>query len=73
MLGFFGWRLALRFLCLYKGWQNGGSTIVITVVQIGLVCMANTLKWVAITVYLYDCKKQNSYRLTDVEDGKVQE
>ncbi|OMP10143.1 hypothetical protein COLO4_04783 [Corchorus olitorius] len=70
MLGFYGWRFALRFLYL---WDNGGNRIVITVVHIGLVCFANLLMWVAITIYFYDCKKQSSYSNADVEHGKVQE
>ncbi|KAK6280617.1 hypothetical protein POUND7_020884 [Theobroma cacao] len=70
MFGFFAWRLALRFSCLYQGWDNGGSTIVVTAGHIGLVCLANLFKWVAIMVYFYGCKKQSSYQYTDEEEAK---
>ncbi|XP_022751894.1 uncharacterized protein LOC111300530 isoform X1 [Durio zibethinus] len=70
MLVFFIWRFALRFSCLYVGWNNGGSSLVITVVHISLVSLLNLLKWMSILVYFYDCKKQSAYQHTDVEEAK---
>ncbi|XVF16455.1 hypothetical protein REPUB_Repub10bG0032100 [Reevesia pubescens] len=70
MFGFFAWRFALRYSCLYEGWDNGGSSLMVTAVHISLVCLANLLKWLAIMVYFYDCKKQSSYHNTDVEEAK---
>ncbi|XVE83935.1 hypothetical protein DITRI_Ditri16bG0128800 [Diplodiscus trichospermus] len=70
MLGFFAWRFALRFSFLYEGWNNGGSSLVVTAVHISLVCISNVLKWVSILVYFYDCKKQRAYEHTDVEEAK---
>lgn len=60
MFGFFAWRFALRFSCLYEGWNNGGSSLVVTAAHINLVCMSNVLKWLSILVYFYDCKKQRT-------------
>ena len=70
MLGFFSWMFALLFSCLYEGWNNGGSNLVVTAVHISLVCLSNVLKWVSILVYFYDCKKQSAYEHTDVEEAK---
>ncbi|KAE8661294.1 Detected protein of unknown function [Hibiscus syriacus] len=74
MLGFLGWRFGLRFAFLYQRWNNGnGSSIVgITAVHIGLVCLGNFLKWLALMLYFHDCKKRRSYQITDVEDSKIQ-
>ncbi|XVF58101.1 hypothetical protein PTKIN_Ptkin07bG0035600 [Pterospermum kingtungense] len=72
MLGFFASRFALRISCLYEGWNNGGSSLVVTAVHISLVCLLNVLKWVSILVYFYDCKKQSLRASvhTDVEEAK---
>ncbi|KAL4378719.1 hypothetical protein GQ457_02G020150 [Hibiscus cannabinus] len=74
MLGFLAWRFGLRFAFLYHRWNYGNSSIVgITAVHIGLVCLGNLLKWVALMLYFYDCRKQSSYQITDVEEAKIQE
>ncbi|XWS32786.1 hypothetical protein CRYUN_Cryun22dG0019500 [Craigia yunnanensis] len=52
MLGFFSWRFALRFSCLYEGWNNGGSNLVVTAVHISLVCLSNVLKWFVIWIVI---------------------
>lgn len=73
MLIFFVWRLALRLSCLYVGWSEGGSGIVVTTVQVSLVCFGNVLKWVAFMVYFYDCKKRFLEKKVDVEQGSAAE
>ena len=73
MLIFFVWRLALRLSCLYVGWYEGGSGIVVTAVQVSLVCFGNVLKWVAFMVYFYDCKKRFLEKKVDVEQGSAAE
>ncbi|XP_039038570.1 uncharacterized protein LOC120176141 [Hibiscus syriacus] len=74
MLGFIGWRFGLRFAFLYQRWNNSNSSSIvgITAVQIGLVCLGNLLKWLALMLYFHDCKKHSSYQITDVEESRIQ-
>ncbi|KAK9271663.1 hypothetical protein L1049_002026 [Liquidambar formosana] len=73
VLVFFVWRLALRVSCLYVGWHEGGSGIVVTATQVCLVCLENVIKWVVFMIYFYDCKKRFLEKKVDVEDGRAAE
>ncbi|KAJ9152474.1 hypothetical protein P3X46_026035 [Hevea brasiliensis] len=68
MLVLFAWRLGLRLSCLYAGWKTGGGEVIGTILHIGLVCLANVLKWVIFVVFFYDCKKHSSVKKVDAEE-----
>jgi hypothetical protein len=67
MLVFFVWGLSLRLSCLYLGCYEGGRGMV---VQTGLFCLGNVLKWVVCMVYFYDCKKRILEKKVDEEVGR---
>uniref|UniRef100_A0A2N9GPV5 Uncharacterized protein n=1 Tax=Fagus sylvatica TaxID=28930 RepID=A0A2N9GPV5_FAGSY len=67
MLVFFVWGLSLRLSCLYLGCYEGGRGIV---VQTGLFCLGNVLKWVVCMVYFYDCKRRTLEKKADEEVGR---
>ncbi|XP_061371410.1 uncharacterized protein LOC133313995 [Gastrolobium bilobum] len=67
MLIFFAWGHLLRLLCLHIGGYEQGSEILI---QVGLFCMVNPLKWVVCMIYFHDCKERNLQKKTDEELGK---
>ncbi|EEF28058.1 hypothetical protein RCOM_0285850 [Ricinus communis] len=56
MLVFFAWRLLLRLPCIATKCYDGGRGWFL--VQLGLFCIANVIKWVGCLVYFYDCKRQ---------------
>ncbi|KAK9271605.1 hypothetical protein L1049_001967 [Liquidambar formosana] len=70
---FFVFSHGLRLLCLYVRWHQVGRGIVITAVQICLMCVGNVMKWVVFVVYFYDCKKRNLEKKVDGEEGRAVE
>ncbi|KAE9610307.1 hypothetical protein Lalb_Chr07g0185251 [Lupinus albus] len=66
MLVFFVFGLFLRVLCILFGCYKGGYGIFL---QIGLLCVANTLKFVSCMVYFYDCKQGKLEKKSDGEAG----
>jgi hypothetical protein len=68
MLFFFVFGSFLRFICIYFECYKGGSGIF---VQIGVLIVLNTLKWVACVIYFNDCKERRlEKKIDDVEMGK---
>ncbi|XP_054824540.1 uncharacterized protein LOC129322309 [Prosopis cineraria] len=67
MLPFFAWGHLLRIPCLHIGCYKSGNGII---VQAGLFCVVNLLKWVACMIYFYDCKERNLKKVVDEELGK---
>lgn len=67
MLIFFAWGHFLRLSCLHIGGYEEGNGIVI---QVGLFCLVNPLKWVVCMVYFNDCKERTLEKKTDEELGK---
>ncbi|KAK4263253.1 hypothetical protein QN277_028690 [Acacia crassicarpa] len=65
MLFFFAWGQFLRIPCLYIGCYKRGNGIL---VQAGLFCVVNLLKWVACMIYFYDCKERNLKKKVDDEE-----
>lgn len=65
MLFFFAWSQFLRIPCLYMGCYKGDDGII---VQAGLFCVVNLLKWVACMIYFYDCKERNLKKKVDGEE-----
>ena len=60
MLVFFAWEVGLRLPCIYFGCKGTWSVGILT--QIGLFCLGNVVKWVAFTIYFYDCKNREIER-----------
>jgi len=70
MLVFFVFGDILRLMCIYFECYRGGSGIFI---QIGILTVANTLKWVSCVIYFNDCKEREMEKKIDVEEmGKAQ-
>lgn len=69
MLVFFVLGLCLRLSCVSRGCYKGGSGIFL---QIGVLTVVNTLKWVSCVVYFYDCKERKMEKKVDEEIGKGQ-
>lgn len=67
MLVFFSFGLCLRVSCIFFGCYKGGCGIFL---QIGLLCVVNTLKWVSCMIYFHDCKERKLEKKADVEVGK---
>ena len=67
MLVFFVLGLCLRLSCVSLGCYKGGYGIF---VQIGLLSVVNTLKWVSCMIYFCDCKEKKMEKKVDVELGK---
>ncbi|KAK7250544.1 hypothetical protein RIF29_33049 [Crotalaria pallida] len=67
MLIFFAWGHFLRLSCLHVGGYEEGNGIII---QVGLFCLVNPLKWVVCMIYFHDCKERNLEKKTDEESGK---
>jgi glycerol-3-phosphate acyltransferase PlsY len=68
MLFFFVFGSFLRFISIYFECYKGGSGIF---VQIGVLIVLNTLKWVACVIYFNDCKERKmEKKIDDVEMGK---
>lgn len=55
MLVFFLWGFVLRFSSLFFGWYEKERGVI---VQVGLFCVGNVMKWVVCTVYFFDCEAQ---------------
>lgn len=60
MLVFFAWEVCLRLPGIYFGCKKSWSVGILT--QIGLFCLGNVVKWVAFTIYFYDCKNRDLER-----------
>lgn len=79
MLVFFVFGGFLRLVCVYFECYKGGSGIFL---QIGVLTVVNTLKWVACVVYFNDCKERKmekkafilskEKKVDDEEMGKVE-
>ncbi|CAK8578781.1 unnamed protein product [Lathyrus sativus] len=79
MLVFFVFGGLLRLVCVYFECYRGGSGIFL---QIGVLSVVNTLKWVACVVYFNDCKERKmekkafilskEKKIDDEEMGKVE-
>lgn len=67
MLGFFVFGAFLRLSCLHV---VGKYRVLVTAIVVGLVCLGNLVKWVALVVYFYDCKAQTLQKKVDEEVGK---
>ncbi|KAK7247404.1 hypothetical protein RIF29_42287 [Crotalaria pallida] len=67
MLVFFVFGLLLRVSSIFFGCYEGGYGIFL---QIGLLCVVNTLKWVSCVIYFHDCKERKLEKKADVEVGK---
>ncbi|CAJ2677093.1 unnamed protein product [Trifolium pratense] len=68
MLFFFVFGSFLRLICIYFECYNGGNGIF---VQIGVLSVVNTLKWVACVIYFNDCKERKmEKKIDDEEMGK---
>ncbi|KAJ1379884.1 hypothetical protein SESBI_46490 [Sesbania bispinosa] len=67
MLVFFALGLCLRLSCLFFGCYKGGNGIFL---QIGLLTVVNTLKWVACVIYFNDCKERKMEKKVDKESAK---
>ncbi|XP_028783712.1 uncharacterized protein LOC114757006 [Neltuma alba] len=67
MLFFFAWGQFLRIPCLYIGCYKEGNGII---VQAGLFCVVNLLKWVACMIYFHECKERKVKKKVDEELGK---
>ena len=67
MLVFFALGLCLRLSCVSLGCYKGGYGIF---VQIGLLTVLNTLKWVSCMIYFSDCKERKMEKKVDEESGK---
>ncbi|XP_019464697.1 PREDICTED: uncharacterized protein LOC109363004 [Lupinus angustifolius] len=67
MVVFFVIGLFFRVLCILFGCYKRGYGIFL---QIGLLCVGNTLKWVSCMVYFYDCKERKLEKNADGEVGK---
>ncbi|TKY63249.1 hypothetical protein E2542_SST13118 [Spatholobus suberectus] len=70
MIGYLLWRLGLRIVCLFVAMDDGGSKMLILVVQISLVGLANIMKWVSVVVYYVDCKTRKLEKEVSVEGGQ---
>ncbi|KAJ4846648.1 hypothetical protein Tsubulata_015238 [Turnera subulata] len=68
MLVFFVWENGLRLASLFGGFYGGGNIGIL--VQIGLYCVGNVIKWVACLVYFYDCEKRLLEKKVDEELGR---
>lgn len=55
----------LRLLCIYFECYKGGSGIFI---QIGILSVVNTLKWVSCVIYFNDCKERKMEKKVDDEE-----
>lgn len=70
MLVFFVIGLCLRLLSVYFGCYKGGYGIFL---QIGVLIVVNTVKWVACVIYFCDCKERKmEKKVVDEEIGKAQ-
>ncbi|XP_057419532.1 uncharacterized protein LOC130713754 [Lotus japonicus] len=68
MLVFFVLGLCLRLSCLsLESYERGIGIFV----QIGVLTVVNTLKWVSCMIYFYDCKKRTMEKKVDEELGKA--
>ncbi|KAJ1405316.1 hypothetical protein SESBI_25865 [Sesbania bispinosa] len=67
MLVFFALGLCLRLSCLFFGCYKGGNGIFL---QIGLLTVVNTLKWVACVIYFNDCKERKMEKKIDKESAR---
>ncbi|KAG5000115.1 hypothetical protein AAZX31_08G132600 [Glycine max] len=67
MLVFFALGLCLRLSCVSLGCYKGGYGIF---VQIGLLAVLNTLKWLSCMIYFSDCKERKMQKKVDEESGK---
>lgn len=67
MLVFFALGLCLRLSCVSLECYKGGYGIF---VQIGLLTVLNTLKWVSCMIYFSDCKERKMQKKVDEESGK---
>uniref|UniRef100_K7KQW7 Transmembrane protein n=1 Tax=Glycine max TaxID=3847 RepID=K7KQW7_SOYBN len=67
MLVFFALGLCLRLSCVSLECYKGGYGIF---VQIGLLTVLNTLKWVSCMIYFSDCKERKMEKKVDEESGK---
>ncbi|KAL5552918.1 hypothetical protein UlMin_040319 [Ulmus minor] len=68
MLVFFVWEVVLRLPCFCFGCTRTETVIL---VQIGLSCLGNALKWVASMVYFFDCKNRVLEKKVDEELGRA--
>ncbi|XWS68978.1 hypothetical protein CRYUN_Cryun04dG0140200 [Craigia yunnanensis] len=66
MLVFFMWDVGLRSVCFYSGCNEKGLR---TILQVGLICMGNAMKWVVCVIYFYHRKEWTIERVED-ETGK---
>nr|XP_011457339.1 PREDICTED: uncharacterized protein LOC105349399 [Fragaria vesca subsp. vesca] len=60
MLVFFAWEVGLRLPCFH--FDCKGTWSVGILIQIGLFCLGNVVKWVAFTIYFYGCKNREIER-----------
>ncbi|CAJ1938143.1 unnamed protein product [Sphenostylis stenocarpa] len=67
MFVFFALGLCLRLSCVSLECYKRGYGIF---VQIGLLTVVNTLKWVSCMIYFYDCKERKMEKKVDEESGK---
>ncbi|XP_004504096.1 uncharacterized protein [Cicer arietinum] len=68
MLVFFVFGICLRLICIYFECYKGGNGIFL---QIGILTVVNTLKWVSCVIYFNDCKERKLEKIADLEKGKV--
>lgn len=67
VLMFVVWTAGLRLICLYGLLRESENLVMVVIGEVGLVCVGNVVKWVAFTVYYYDCKKRFLHKKVDVE------
>ncbi|KAJ7943623.1 Transmembrane protein [Quillaja saponaria] len=66
MFIFLVWGVCLRLPCLYVGCYKEGYGIVL---QTGLFCIGNLLKWVVCMVYFYGCRRNHQLLENKIEEG----
>jgi len=68
MFVFFALGVCLRLSCVSLECYKRGYGIF---VQIGVLTVVNTLKWVSSMIYFYDCKERKMEKKVDEESGKI--